>query len=114
MNKERRLKRLVFQEEVLEYIIGTPRNYIVRNDIPEGASIHDMYKDRAKQSFEVVLQHDGWDEVGEGEIIPQLDIEVHERYCDRCDNEMVWNEKEEHQYCPVCNRSWHTGHNLDI
>ena len=67
MKKERNLKRITLGEEMLEYVLGNPKNYIVKNEFPDGAVIKDMYRKPASQTFEVVFQHDSWEEVEEGE-----------------------------------------------
>lgn len=112
MKKPRRLKRVIINEEVIEYVFGNSKNYIVRNEIPEEASIHDMYRQPACQTFEMVFEHDDFEEVEEGERIPVLGIEIHEKYCVNCDNEMLWNREKEMQYCPMCDRKFETGRNI--
>jgi hypothetical protein len=110
MTKEenlRRRKRIEIAEEFFNMLFEHPDNYYVKSGIPDNANFYRVYEDPPYNCIVVEYQCDDWEKVGEGNQIPELEIEFRELLCQRCDSKMMYDEKNKSQYCPRCERRFY-------
>lgn len=100
----KRLKTLPVTEEFITLLLENPQNYYVKSGIPEGTNYVKMYYEHARDCAYIVFQNDSWEPVGEGAKIPEMNVEVREIHCKRCKSEMMYDEDNNVQYCPRCER----------
>jgi NADH pyrophosphatase NudC (nudix superfamily) len=100
----KRVKRVPVTEEFISLLLENPQNYYIDSGIPEGSNFRQMYKVHEKDCTYIEFQNDNWEPVEVGQKVPILDVELREKFCSRCDTEMMYDEDEQNQYCPKCER----------
>jgi len=112
MTKEENLRRrkcIEMGHEFFSMLFEHPNNYYVESGIPDEANYYRSYEIPERDCITVEYQCDDWPKLQEGERIPRIDIEFRERFCQRCDSEMMYDEENEEQYCPRCERRFYCG-----
>jgi NADH pyrophosphatase NudC (nudix superfamily) len=102
----KKVKRLPVTEEFITMLLENPENYYIKKGVPDGSNYVRMYEDPARACTYIEFQNDEWRAVEEGLKVPSLDVEILERFCQRCDSEMMYDENERKQYCPKCERNF--------
>jgi len=101
-----RVKRLPVTDEFINLLFENPENYYIKNGIPDGTSYKRMYQQPERCCTYVEFQNDDWEAVAEGLQVPQMEVEIIEINCQRCGEEMMYDEDNQNQYCPVCERGF--------
>lgn len=105
----KRRKAVRISQEFINMLFEHPDNYYIKSGIPEGSNFLKMYNEPSTDTTYIIFQNDDWEPLHVGEAIPELDVEFRERFCQRCDTEMMYDESEEEQYCPRCERKFYCG-----
>jgi len=100
----KRVKRLPVTDKFIHMVLENCENYYIDSGIPEGSNYRQMYKVHEEDCTYIEFQNDDWESVGVGEKVPVLDVEIREKFCNRCETEMMYDEDNEKQYCPRCAR----------
>ena len=105
----KRKRRVPINIEFMEMLFDHPDNYYVEGGIPDGSNFVEIYTDPARDCAYAVFQNDDWPTLQEAEKIPEMNVEFRERFCQKCESEMMYDEENNEQYCPRCERRFYCG-----
>ena len=106
---ERRIKRVPLHQTLLVDLFSGCLE--IEEGIPRDSTIQKIYDVPERHEMDIVVEHDSFEPVQEGEIVPFADFsyKIKEDICPICKNEKLVHEQntkngdyEYHLYCPVC------------
>jgi len=72
----RRLRRVVLSGYAIHHLVKTDSIVHVSDGVPNDAELVRLYPDAEKDRIVLIFEHDSFDEVREGDVIPTLDVEM--------------------------------------